>query len=241
MFIYPAIDLLNGQAVRLYKGDYNNATVYSDNPATVAAGFASCGATRLHLVDLDGARDGDVRNFDKIHDIVNSSDMFVQVGGGIRDLSVIERYLSLGVDRVIIGSAAVNDKELLKTAVAEFGDAVAVGVDARDGMVAIHGWTDTTDIDSFNFCSKLKEMGIKTIIYTDISRDGTLSGSNLSAYKKLLAVKDISIIASGGISFVEELITLAKLGAEGAIIGKALYNGNLDLEEVLRRIRETNI
>lgn len=232
MKIFPAIDLRDGRAVRLFQGDYDKMTVYSENPVKVAEGFKESGAECLHLVDLDGAKDGRLVNFHTIKQIVEQVDMFVEVGGGIRDEERIEQYLSLGVGRVILGTAAVKEPEFLKAMVDKYGEKIAVGVDARDGFVAVNGWKEITDKRSFEFCRYLKEIGVKTVIYTDISRDGGLEGTNMEAYKKLCEIEGLDVIASGGISFEEELTALKDI-VSGAILGKAIYSGKLDLKRAV--------
>ncbi len=233
MELFPAIDLRDGQAVRLYQGDYDQMTVYSKSPVDVARQFKAQGAKNLHLVDLDGAKDGRLVNFQSIQGIVSDVDLFVEVGGGIRDEARIRQYLDLGVGRVILGTIAVKDTDFLEKMVSAYGDRIAVGVDAKDGYVAIHGWKETTDRKSMEFCEYLADIGVKTVIYTDISRDGGLKGTNLEAYRQLSRIKGLDIIASGGISFKEE-ITELKEHVHGAILGKALYDGLLDLKQALQ-------
>ncbi|HIU26633.1 MAG TPA: 1-(5-phosphoribosyl)-5-[(5-phosphoribosylamino)methylideneamino]imidazole-4-carboxamide isomerase [Candidatus Copromorpha excrementigallinarum] len=237
MKIFPAIDLREGKAVRLFQGDYDKMTVYSDDPVEVAKDFRRKGASNLHIVDLDGARDGRPANFDTIKRIVKEVDMFVQVGGGIRDEARIRRYLELGVGRVILGTAAVKDPGFLAEAVKRYGEKIAVGVDARDGLVAVSGWKETTAADSFDFCVRLRDEGVRTVIYTDISRDGSLRGTNMEAYKKLSSIKGLDIIASGGISSEEEIAALKEL-VSGAILGKAVYSGKLDLQRAVKTAEE---
>lgn len=232
MELFPAIDLRNGQAVRLVQGDYDQMTVYSSKPEDVARQFKEKGARNLHLVDLDGAKDGELVNFESIKNIVSGLDMFVEVGGGIRDEERIKQYLDLGVGRVILGTVAVKDPEFLEAMVAKYCDKIAVGVDVKDGYVAINGWKEVTDKKGMEFCKYLAGIGVKTVIYTDISRDGGLKGTNLEAYKALAEIEGLDIVASGGISFEEE-ITALKETTYGAILGKALYDGLLDLEKAL--------
>ncbi|MDD6539893.1 MAG: 1-(5-phosphoribosyl)-5-[(5-phosphoribosylamino)methylideneamino]imidazole-4-carboxamide isomerase, partial [Firmicutes bacterium] len=197
MNIYPAIDLRDGKVVRLYQGDYDQMTVYQEDPVDVARSFKAAGADYLHLVDLDGAKDGELVNFDTIKAIVEDVDMFVEVGGGIRDEERIKQYLDLGVGRVILGTIAVKDREFLEKMVSVYGERIAVGVDARDGRVAINGWKEITDIDSFEFCEYLRDIGVKAVIYTDISRDGGLQGTNMEVYRKLQEIQGLEITASG--------------------------------------------
>jgi len=228
MNIFPAIDLRDGKAVRLYQGDYDQMTVYSENPVDVARSFRECGAQYLHLVDLDGAKDGKLVNFDTIKAIVEEVDMYVEVGGGIRDEERIRQYLELGVGRVILGTIAIKDPGFLEEMVKKYGEKIAVGVDAKDGYVAINGWKEITDKESFEFCKYLRDIGVKCVIYTDISRDGGLQGTNMEAYKKLQEIEGLEITASGGISFEEEITALKDVAA-AAILGKAIYSGKLDL------------
>ena len=233
MKIFPAIDLRDGKAVRLYQGDYDQMTVYSDSPVEVAKSFKAKGADCLHLVDLDGAKDGRLVNFDTIKEIVEEVDMYVEVGGGIRDEERIRQYLELGVGRVILGTIAVKDPEFLEAMVTKYGERLAVGVDARDGYVAVNGWKEITDRESFEFCRYLRDIGVKTVIYTDISRDGGLEGTNMEAYRKLQNIEGLEVTASGGISFEEEITALKDVAA-AAILGKAIYSGKLDLERAVK-------
>lgn len=232
MNIYPAIDLRDGKVVRLYQGDYDQMTVYQEDPVDVARSFKAAGADYLHLVDLDGAKDGELVNFDTIKAIVEDVDMFVEVGGGIRDEERIKQYLDLGVGRVILGTIAVKDREFLEKMVSVYGERIAVGVDARDGRVAINGWKEITDIDSFEFCEYLRDIGVKAVIYTDISRDGGLQGTNMEVYRKLQEIQGLEITASGGISFIEEIAELKNVTA-AAILGKVLYSGLIDLAQAV--------
>lgn len=233
MEIFPAIDLKDGKAVRLFQGDYDQMTVYSDDPVEVARGFKAAGAKNLHLVDLDGAKDGKLINFETIKAITGEVEMFVEVGGGIRDEERIRQYLELGVGRVILGTIAVKDFAFLKTMVDKYQDQIAVGVDVKDQLIAINGWKEITDINGMDFCSKLRDIGVKTVIYTDISKDGGMQGTNLQAYEKLSEIEGLHIVASGGISFEEEITALKNIGTYGAILGKALYTGALDLSKAL--------
>lgn len=228
MKIFPAIDLLDGKAVRLVKGDYGTARTYSDSPVDQAKAFRAAGAKRLHVVDLDGARSGLERNGELIREIVKSSGMFVQVGGGIRDEGRIEYYLSAGAGRVILGTAAVRDPDFLRRALRAYGDRVAVGVDVLDGYVAVEGWTELSDKSGGAFVAHLADIGVKTVIYTEISRDGMLAGADLEAYRRLSGI-NIDIIASGGLSGLDEIAELKDMGIYGAIAGRALYEGKLDL------------
>ncbi|MBP5271201.1 MAG: 1-(5-phosphoribosyl)-5-[(5-phosphoribosylamino)methylideneamino]imidazole-4-carboxamide isomerase [Clostridia bacterium] len=229
MQIYPAIDLIGGNVVRLLRGNYDKKTVYSDDPASVAKDFYNMGARNLHVVDLDGAKDGSIANFEVIKSIKSAvPDMFIEVGGGIRDESRIGKYLECGVGRTILGSVAYEDPEFVEKMCKKYGEAIAVGIDASDGFVAIHGWKTVTDERAVDLCLKMENYGVSTVIYTDISRDGALSGTNLARYE-LLSRLDLNIIASGGITYESEITTLAGYGIYGAILGKALYDGRLDL------------
>lgn len=234
MNIYPAIDIIRGRAVRLTRGDYGSEKVYGEDAAAVAKSFLDQGATCLHVVDLDGAREGAPANFDVIGKIAETPGLFIQVGGGIRSMERIETYLGLGVDRVILGTAAVHDPALLREALKAFGEKIAVGVDARNGRVALSGWLEQTDIDGVDFCRRLRGEGVSTVIYTDISRDGALGGANLDLYASLAQTEGLRVIASGGVSFLPEIEKLAELGVHGVIIGKALYEGFLTLPAALR-------
>lgn len=233
MQIFPATDILGGKVVRLTKGDYNQVKIYADSPAEMALEFMKDGAANLHMVDLDGAKDGAPVNFEAIREAAKIKGLFIEVGGGIRNMQRIEDYLSLGVKRVILGTAAVRNYPFVEEAVKEFGNAVAVGVDAKDGFVAVSGWQETTTVNSVEFCKKLRDTGVSTVIYTDISKDGMLSGTNLEIYKELSEIKGLDIVASGGITFADELRTLNKMGIYGAIVGKAVYEGKLSLKEAL--------
>lgn len=229
MLIYPAIDLYEGKAVRLYKGDYNQMTVYSENPLEVAQDFLRCGATHIHIVDLQGARDGNTPNLELICKIKESTSLFCEVGGGIRSMEVVGRYLDAGIDRVILGTAAVTQPDFVKAAVAQYGDKIAVGVDIKDGMVAIKGWTETSDRDAMAFCGQMQALGVRTIICTDISKDGAMQGTNHSLYRTLSSQLDLQIIASGGVSSLEDIRRLSGQKLYGAIVGKAYYAGDIDL------------
>ncbi len=233
MQIYPATDILGGKVVRLTKGDYNQVKIYADSPAEMALEFMKDGATNLHMVDLDGAKDGAPVNFDAIKEAAQIKNLFIEVGGGIRDMKRVEDYLNLGVKRVILGTAAIRNYPFVEEAVKEFGDAIAVGVDAKEGFVAVSGWQETTSVNSVEFCKKLRDTGVATVIYTDISKDGMLSGTNLEIYKELSAIEGLQIVASGGITFANEIKTLNEMGIYGAIVGKAVYEGKLSLKDAL--------
>ncbi len=236
MEIFPAIDLSGGKVVRLTKGDYDQMTVYGDDPAAVAAEFWRAGARNLHVVDLDGAKDGTTANQEAVRRILAAVDMFVEVGGGIRNEERIRQYLDLGAGRVILGTVAARDPEFLKEMTAKYGEKIAVGIDARNGRVAVAGWLEETELETAEFCRFCRDIGVKTAIVTDIDKDGALGGANLALYRELAAIEGLGIIASGGVSSLAELDELAAGGVAGAIIGKALYNGNLDLAECLARV-----
>ncbi len=233
MHIFPAIDLYGGKAVRLYKGDYAQMTVYSDDPAAVAASFYSAGARFLHLVDLEGAKLGTTPNLSTIQAIRKNSDMFIEVGGGIRNMDTVKTYLSIGVDRVILGTAAVENPDFLREAVSTYGEKIAVGIDIKDGFVAIKGWTEKSAYTADAFFQKLQTLGVSTVICTDISRDGAMQGTNRALYRELSDKYKMQIIASGGVSSLEDIIALGQMDLYGAIIGKAYYTGAIDLKEAI--------
>lgn len=233
MNIFPAIDLFDKKAVRLFKGDYAQMTVYSENPPEIACDFANQGAKHIHIVDLEGAKDGTTPNISVIEAIRKSTDLFIEIGGGIRNMETVDRYVSIGVDRVILGTAAVTDEEFLLRAVEKYGDKIAVGVDIKDGFVAIRGWTEKSQYDCFEFCEKMNNIGVRTIICTDISKDGAMLGTNHELYKALSEKFDMQIIASGGVSSIEDVRKLSDLGIYGAIIGKAYYTGAISLKEAI--------
>lgn len=233
MEIFPATDICGKKVVRLVKGDYSRMTVYSDSPALMAREFMAAGARNLHVVDLDGARDGSPVNLEIIREAAAIKGLFVEVGGGIRDEARIEGYLELGVKRVILGTAAVKNYPFVERAVKKYGDAIAVGVDAKNGFAAVNGWLETTTVSSVEFCKRLRDTGVKTVIYTDISKDGMLSGTNLEVYGRLSEIKGLDIVASGGITFEDEIVALRKMNIYGAIVGKAVYEKKLDLARVI--------
>lgn len=233
MIIYPAIDLVQGKAVRLYKGDYAQMTVYNEDPLAVAKDFAAAGATRLHLVDLEGAKTGLPVNKDVIRRIVENTELFVEVGGGVRNMQTVRELLAVGVDRVILGTAAVTDEAFLREALARFGQRIAVGVDLKDGFVAIKGWTETSQLTAETFFDRMQHLGVRTVICTDISRDGAMQGTNRALYTTLSHRYPMDIIASGGVSSLEDVRRLAEMGLHGAIIGKAYYVGAIDLKEAI--------
>ena len=234
MYIYPAIDLYEGKAVRLFKGDYARMTVYSNDPPEIARAFRAAGATRMHLVDLEGAKKGVPSNTDTIRAIIGAFGGFVEVGGGIRNMETVDTYLSAGVDRVILGSAAVTDPAFLEAALAKYGSRIAVGVDLKDGYVAIHGWTQQSELTAEAFFEKMEALGVRTVICTDISRDGAMKGTNRQLYKDLSRRFAIDLIASGGVSDLEDIRALAAMDIHGAIIGKAYYIGAIDLATAIK-------
>ena len=234
MIIYPAIDLFEGKVVRLVRGDYEQMTVYDNNPVAVSCAFKDAGAAAVHIVDLEGARDGKPANFEVIRNIASESGLDIQVGGGIRTADIIEKYLHVGVRRVILGTAAVSAPGFLTEMVQTFGGAIAVSADIKDGFVAIKGWTELSDKDVFGFCRAVEDFGVQTLICTDISKDGLLSGTNMELYSTLRDKLSIKLIASGGISSIDEIKALSSIGMDGAILGKALYAGNINLPEALR-------
>jgi len=233
MFIYPAIDLVQGKAVRLFKGDYAQMTVYSDDPVSVAKDFQAAGSKHIHLVDLEGAKSGVPENLETIKQIIAETDLFVEVGGGIRNMETVDTYLSAGVNRVILGTAAVTDHEFLETALAKYGEKIAVGVDLKDGFVAIKGWTETSERTAHEFFAYMQGIGVRTCICTDISRDGAMKGTNRELYKELSSKYAIDLIASGGVSSIEDVQALAAMNLHGAIIGKAYYIGAINLKEAI--------
>lgn len=233
MFLYPAIDLYEGKAVRLFKGDYDQMTVYSNTPVEVAKDFAAAGASHIHLVDLEGAKKGEPANLETIHAIIKATNLFVEVGGGIRSMETVERYLSIGVNRVILGTAAVTDPGFLEAALKKYGEKIAVGVDLKDGCVAIKGWTEKSELTAQDFFSQMEAMGVKAIICTDIDRDGAMKGTNRELYRELSRKYAIDLIASGGVSSLEDVVALADMKLHGAIIGKAYYIGAIDLKKAI--------
>jgi len=233
MFLFPAIDLYQGKAVRLLRGDYAQMTVYSHNPPEIAKKFKEAGAKHLHLVDLEGAKTGETPNLEIVKAILAETDLFTEVGGGIRSMEVIDRYLSAGVSRVILGTAAVTEKGFVEKAVAKYGDRIAVGVDIKDGCVAIKGWTESSGIDAFSFCEAMQKIGVSTLICTDISKDGMMQGTNRELYRTLSEKFSMNIVASGGVSSLEDIKALSAMNLYGAIIGKAYYTGAIDLKEAI--------
>ena len=233
MLIYPAIDLFDGKAVRLYKGDYAQMTVYSDDPVSVALDFQNSGARWIHLVDLQGAKSGNTDNLSTIRAIQKATNLRCEVGGGIRSMETVETYLNAGIDRVILGTAAVTDDAFLQEAVQRWGEKIAVGIDIKDGFVAIKGWTEKSLLTAEEFFRHVQSVGVRTCICTDISRDGAMQGANHALYRSLSQAYHMNIIASGGVSTLEDVKILARLGLHGAIIGKAYYTGAIDLKTAI--------
>lgn len=237
MIVFPAIDLYEGKAVRLQRGDYNKMTVYSNCPSELGKKFAECGAEYIHTVDLEGAKNGTTPNLSVVAEIASASGLPVQIGGGIRNMETVEKYLSAGVARVIIGTAAVTDPEFLCEAVGKYGERIAVGVDIKDGMAAIRGWLEKSELSAYGLFDRLQSAGVKTVICTDISKDGMLSGTNTDLYRELMERYSLDIVASGGVTTVSDIAELRKMGMYGAIVGKALYQGNIDLREAVAAAR----
>lgn len=237
MNIFPAIDLFEGKAVRLYKGDYNQMTVYCEEPEKVALYFKECGAEYIHLVDLEGAKSGDTPNFETVKKIIEASNLKAEIGGGIRSEEVIEKYINAGAYRVILGTAAATDPAFLEKVAKKYGEKIAVGCDLKDGKVATRGWTDTTEETGEEFFARVEKLGIKTVICTDISRDGAMKGTNLELYKELSKKFSIDIIASGGVTDMNDIEALNKMDIYGAILGKAIYTGNIDLKTAIGAVK----
>ena len=233
MLIFPAIDLYEGKAVRLYKGDYAQMTVYSEHPEEIALDFAAKGATHAHLVDLEGAKSGTTPNLDTVLKLKEAAGLFCEIGGGIRSMETVKTYLSAGLDRVILGTAAVEDPVFLRAAVDEYGGQIAVGVDVKDGYVAVKGWTEKSALRFMDFCKEMEQIGVKTLICTDISRDGAMRGTNREMYKQLSESLGLQITASGGVSTMEDIESLRDMNLYGAIIGKAYYTGDIDLKKAI--------
>ena len=237
MLIYPAIDLYEGQVVRLLNGEYDMMTVYSLNPVGVARNFKKQGATHIHVVDLEGARGGNTPNFDLVCDIKQESGLFTQVGGGIRNMDIVDAYIEEGIDRVILGTAAVENPEFAREAVDKYGDKIAISVDIRRGYVATNGWRDSTKVEALSFCQSMQALGMKTVICTDITRDGAMRGANIGLYAQLAQRLDMNVIASGGVTTLEDVRALARLGIHGAIVGKAYYAGAMTLYEAIEEAK----
>ena len=239
MFLFPAIDLYDGKVVRLYKGDYNQLTVYSDDPAAVAKNFAAAGAQHIHIVDLEGAKSGTTPNLDTVVRIKRESGLFCEIGGGVRNMDVVKTYIEAGMDRVILGTAAVENPDFVREAVAAYGEKIAVGVDLKDGFVAVKGWTEKSTLDAVTFCRQMEEIGVKTLIVTDISKDGAMQGTNHALYGQLQAdFPALQFVASGGVSSLEDVKRLAAAQLYGAIIGKAYYIGAIDLKEACEVVKQ---
>lgn len=233
MLILPAIDLYEKCAVRLYKGNYDEMTVYSRNPLEIAKKFEQCGAEYIHMVDLEGAKNGTTPNIDVVRKVVDYTKLKVEIGGGIRDEETVKKYLDIGVDRVILGTAAVTDSEFLEAVVKKYKSSIAVGVDIKDGYVAIKGWTEKSQYSCDDFFKKLSSLGVKTVICTDISKDGAMQGTNRELYKELSAKYSMDIVASGGVSSIDDIKALREMELYGAILGKAYYVGAVDLKEAI--------
>ena len=238
MFIFPAIDLYDKKAVRLYKGNYEDMTVYSNNPIEIAMDFRSSGAEFIHVVDLEGAKDGTTPNIDVVEEIAKKSGLFVEIGGGIRTMEVLDRYFERGVSRAILGTAAVTDELFLKSAVSKYGEKIAVGADVKDGYIAIKGWMEKSEYTLDEFFEKMQSLGVKTIICTDISKDGAMRGTNLKMYKELSEKYSLDIVASGGVSTLSDVAELSKMNLYGAIIGKAYYTGAINISDAVKVAKE---
>ena len=237
MILFPAIDLVGGKAVRLYKGDYDKMTIYSDHPEEIALDFKNCGATHIHIVDLEGARDGGTPNLDTVMKIKKQSNLFCEVGGGIRNMEVVDRYLSAGVDRVILGTAAISDEAFLKKAIEKYDARIAVGADIREGFIAVKGWLERSSVTADEFFERMQNLGVKTIICTDINRDGVMAGTNRDLYRTMSRRYSMDITASGGVSSMDDILALQKMGLYGAIIGKAYYTGAIDLKQAVEAVQ----
>ena len=239
MLLFPAIDLYEGKAVRLYKGDYNQLTVYNDNPAEVGKAFAAAGAKHIHIVDLEGAKSGTTPNLATVVKIKQESSLFCEIGGGVRNMDVVKAYMDAGMDRVILGTAAVENPDFVREAVAAYGEKIAVGVDLKDGYVAVKGWTEKSTLDAMTFCKQMQDIGVKTLIVTDISKDGAMQGTNHGLYGDLQAAfPTLQFVASGGVSSLEDVKRLADANLYGAIIGKAYYIGAIDLKEACEVVKQ---
>ena len=233
MIVFPAIDLYDKKAVRLYKGDYGNMTIYSENPIEIARDFEEKGASWVHMVDLEGAKEGTTPNLEIVKQVVRETDLSVEIGGGIRSMETAEAYFKAGVSRIILGTAAVDDEDFLKAAVDRYGKGIAVGADVKDGQVAIKGWLENSQYSLESFMEKMQTLGVETVICTDISRDGAMKGTNLKLYKELSEKFNMNIVASGGVSSMEDIVALMEMNLYGAIIGKAYYTGAIDLRKAI--------
>ncbi len=234
MKLFPAIDLKDKKVVRLFKGDYNQMTVYSDNPLEIAKGFKASGAEYLHVVDLDGAKDGDNPNFEIVADLAENSGLKVEIGGGIRSEEIIKKYIDAGVMRVILGTVAISNPDFVAEMVNKYGDKIAVGVDMLGGKVATHGWLNVSEVDGFEFCERLEKMGVATVICTDISKDGAMQGTNRELYREMATRFKFDTVASGGVSTLDDVKALNEMNVYGAILGKALYTGAIDLKDAVK-------
>ncbi|MBE7023284.1 MAG: 1-(5-phosphoribosyl)-5-[Clostridia bacterium] len=233
MYIFPAIDLYEGKAVRLLRGEYDKMTIYSENPIEIAYEFQKAGASHIHMVDLEGAKTGGTPNLDIVKEVAEKTDLFVEIGGGIRSMDVIDAYIGSGIDRVILGTAAVQDKAFVKAAVDKYSEKIAVGADIKDGYVAIKGWTEKSEYTCFDFCEEMQKLGVRTLICTDVSKDGAMQGTNRELYKELSEKFNMQIVASGGVSSIDDVKALAAMNLYGAIIGKAYYTKAISLEEAI--------
>ncbi len=233
MYIFPAIDLYQGKAVRLLRGEYDKMTIYSENPIEIAYEFEKNGASHIHMVDLEGARDGGTPNIEIVRQVAEKTGLFVEIGGGIRNMDVIDAYISAGIDRVILGTAAVQDKEFVRAAVEKYSERIAVGADIKDRYVAIKGWTEKSQYTCFEFCEEMQRLGVKTLICTDVSKDGAMQGTNRELYKQLSEKFDMQIVASGGVSTIDDVKALASMNLYGAIVGKAYYTNAISLKEAI--------
>ncbi len=233
MYIFPAIDIYEGKAVRLLRGEYDQMTVYSENPIEIAYDFENQGATHIHMVDLEGAKNGGTPNLEIVRQVAEKTGLFVEIGGGIRSMEVIDAYIGAGIDRVILGTAAVENKDFVKTAVEKYGEKIAVGADIKDGFVAIKGWTEKSEYTCFEFCELMQSLGVRTLICTDVSKDGAMQGTNRELYKELSQKFNMQIVASGGVSDISDVKALAEMNLYGAIIGKAYYTKAISLKEAI--------
>lgn len=238
MIVIPAVDIRGGKCVRLYQGRYDAETVYGDDPVSMAGRWESMGAALLHIVDLDGAKDANPVNREVIGRIVKSLSIPCELGGGIRDMETVEAYLDMGIDRVILGTVAVKNPDLVKQALKQFPGRIVIGIDAKGGKAAVEGWLETTDVDAFELARRFEDMGVRAINYTDISRDGAMIGPNIEAAAKMAGSVEIPVIAAGGVTRMQDLVNLSKTGVEGAITGKALYEGTIDLKEAIARMKD---
>ena len=237
MLLFAAIDIVGGKAVRLCKGDYDQMTVYSDHPEEIALDFKNCGAKHIHIVDLEGARDGGTPNFETVLKIKKESGLYCEIGGGIRSMEVVDRYLDAGIDRVILGTAAIKDEVFLKKAVEKHGDKIAVGADIKDGFIAVKGWRERSQVTADEFFEKMQNLGVKTIICTDISKDGAMQGTNLHLYRTFSRRYKVDITASGGVSSMDDIVALQEMDMYAAIIGKAYYTGAINLREAVQAVQ----